>query len=149
MKKQLSKVFAIVVMFLATSVNVSADTDKVVEVSQLPAQSQQILKQHFAQKKVAIAKADWDWFSKNYDVVFTDGCKVEFDGDGKWTSIDCRRSTVPVKLIPAQILTKVQEMYPSITITEIERDRRGYDVSLSNGLDIEFNTNIQVVDVDK
>ncbi len=149
MKKQLSKVFAIVVMFLATSVNVSADTDKVVEVSQLPAQAQQILKQHFAQKKVAIAKSDWDWFSKGYDVVFTDGCKVEFDGNGNWTNIDCRRSTVPVKLIPTQILTKVQEMYPSITITEIERDRRGYDVSLSNGLDLEFNTKFQVVDVDK
>ncbi len=149
MKKQLSKLFAIVAVLLATSVNATADNDKVVEVTQLPAQAQQILKQHFAEKKVAIAKSEWDWFSKGYDVVFTDGCKVEFDNDGNWTNIDCRRSAVPVKLIPTQIVAKVRELYPTLTITEIERDRKGYDVSLSNGLDIEFNNKFQIFDVDK
>ncbi len=149
MKKQLSKLFAIVAMLLTTSVNATADTDKVIEVSQLPAQAQQTLKQHFSQKKVAIAKAEWDWFSKSYDIVFTDGSKVEFDSDGNWTNIDCRRSMVPLKLIPSQIVTKVKEMYPDMNVTEIEREKRGYEVTLSNGLELKFSKSFQVVDIDK
>ncbi len=149
MKKQLSKLFAIVAVLLATSVNATADNDKVVEVSQLPALAQQTLKQHFTKNKVAIAKMETDWFSKSYDVVFTDGGKVEFDSKGNWTSIDCGRGTVPAKLVPAKVASKIKELYPSMTITEIEHDKRGYEVRLSNGLEIDFDKNFRIVDVDK
>lgn len=125
-----------------------ADTDKPISVNQLPAAAQQVLTKHFSDKKVALAKKETGIFDLSYDVIFTNGDKVEFDRSGNWTEIDCKYTAVPAALIPSAIAKHVKENYPDKKIVQIEKDRKNYDVELSGGLELTFNHKFQVIDID-
>lgn len=130
------------------SATANADNDKPIEISQLPATAQQVIKNNFADKKVAMAKMETGIFEKSYDVIFTNGEKIEFDRNGNWTDISCKLSAVPTALIPAAIRTYAKNNYPDTKILKIEKDRGEYEIKLSNGLEITFNKNFQVIDID-
>ena len=87
-------------------------------------------------------------FEKPYGVVFNNGEKVEFDRRGNWTEINCKMSSVPAALVPAKITQYVKSTYPGTKILEIEKDDNQYEVKLSNRLEVTFNRNFQVVDID-
>ncbi|MBR6195426.1 MAG: PepSY-like domain-containing protein, partial [Prevotella sp.] len=51
--------------------------------------------------------------------------------------------------IPEQIKAGVEKTFPGAVIVKIDRDRRGtYDVKLNNGMELEFNSYFQVIDID-
>lgn len=124
-----------------------ADNDKPISVSQLPAKAQQVIKKNFASKKIAVVVQD-GMINKSYDVMFTNGDKVEFNRNGEWTEIDCRRTTVPTALIPSAIKTYVTQNYPDAKVLKIEKDGSECEVKLSTGMEITFNKNYQAIDID-
>lgn len=124
-----------------------ADNDKPISVSQLPAKAQQVIKKNFASKKIAVVVQD-GMINKSYDVMFTNGDKVEFNRNGEWTEIDCRRTMVPTALIPSAIKTYVTQNYPDAKVLKIEKDGSEYEVKLSTGMEITFNKNYQAIDID-
>lgn len=126
-----------------------ADDDKPIQVTQMPQRAQQFIKDHFSGNSVALAKMESDFFSKSYDVIFTDGNKVEFDSKGEWTDINCKYSQVPTAVIPAAIQTYVSKQYPNATIQVIEKDSRYYEVKLSNGWEVKFDKSFNVIDIDR
>ena len=75
-------VFLLVCLFTLQTV-ARADDDKPIQVTQMPQPAQQFIKQHFADSKVALAKMESDFFYKSYEVIFTNGNKVEFGKNGK------------------------------------------------------------------
>ena len=103
-----------------------------------------MLKQYFANKVPLVITMDWD----DYTIVYDSGEKVEFDKQGNWKDIDCRSSFVPTELIPEQIKANIKTSFPGTTIIKLDRNRRGYEVKLNNGLEIEFNRDYQVIDID-
>lgn len=123
---------------------VMADNDRVITFDQLPAQAQALLKKHFADKTPLIVTVDWD----DYKVMYQSGEKVEFNKKGDWKEFDCKVSNVPTELIPEQIKTNVKTTFPGAIIIKLSRDRRGYEVKLNNGLELEYNKKFQVVDID-
>ena len=144
----MKKLFLAVVAMFAMSTLVMADNDKPVTVNQLPAKAQTFLTTYFKDAKVALATQETELFSKSYDVVFNNGDKVEFDKSGEWTEVRCRLTGVPAELVPAPIAEYVKNMYPDTQILQIERDTRGYEIKLSNRLEITFNKQMQPVDID-
>lgn len=148
MKNILKIMIVALIATITVSVSAIADNDKPINVTQLPAVAQQVIKSHFGGKKVALAKQESGIIDKKYDVVFTDGSKIEFDRKGQWTEIDCRKSAVPTKLVPAAITKQVKANYAGQTIVRIEKDRNEYEVKLSNGIEITFNGKFQVIDID-
>ncbi|MBO4722194.1 MAG: PepSY-like domain-containing protein [Muribaculaceae bacterium] len=124
--------------------NAKADHDQVIAYSQLPANAQAMLKQHFADKVPLVITMDWD----DYTIVYDSGEKVEFDKQGEWKEINCRTSFVPTALIPEQIKANVKTSFPGTTIIKLDRNLRGYEVKLNNGLEIEYNRSFQVIDID-
>ena len=70
--------YCLVCLFTLQTV-VWADDDKPIQVNQLPQTAQTFIKTHFPDNKVAMAKMETDWFDKSYDVIFTNGDKLEFD----------------------------------------------------------------------
>ena len=95
-------VFLLVCLFTLQTV-ARADDDKPIQVTQMPQAAQQFIKQHFADSKVALAKMESEFFYKSYEVIFTNGNKVEFDKKGEWTEIDCKHTVVPIATIPTAI----------------------------------------------
>lgn len=128
---------------LTMSMSMMADNDRVITFEQLPAPAQTLLKKYFADKVVLIATVDFD----DYKVMYQSGEKIEFDKKGNWKELDCKTSAVPTDLIPEQIMTHPKATFPDAIIIKLDRDRRGYEVKLSNGLEIEYNKKFQVVDI--
>ena len=127
-----------------------AGNDKPIQVSELPQKAQQFIKKHFADQSVAMAKMETEFMDKSYDVIFTNGDKVEFDKKGKWTSVDCKHAQVPAEVIPVDVQKYVTRNYPDAKILKIEvTDRKGYEIDLSNGFDIEFDKKMNVIDIDR
>lgn len=146
MKKMIFLFVSLFVMNLA----VFADNDKPIQVTEMPKEAQSFVKSHFANQSVAVAKVETDFFDKTYDVIFTNGDKVEFDKKGNWTKVDCEHTQVPQTVIPAAIQQYVSKNYPDAKVVKIEKtDRKGFDVDLSNGFDIEFDKKMRVVEIDR
>ena len=61
---------------------------------------------------------------------------------------DCRREAVPSVIVPQQIREFVTAKYPNQKIVGVSRDRRGYDVQLSNGYELGFDRKFRLVDFD-
>ena len=125
-----------------------ADTDKPIQVGQLPTKAQRFITTYFKKHKVAFAKMESDLFYKSYDVIFTNGEKLEFDRSGDWTEVNCRVNGVPVPIIPSEIASYVQSTYPGEKILKIERDKKEYEVLLSNKWEITFDDKLRVIDID-
>lgn len=127
---------------------VKADDDKPIAVDDLPAKALSFIKTHFAGQKVSYAKMESDFFDKNYDVVFINGQKAEFDKNGEWKEIDCKYSAVPATIIPEAIKKQISEQYPGETVIKIERYKKGYEIKLKNKLELKFNSDFQLTGID-
>ena len=127
-------VFLLVCLFTLQTV-ARADDDKPIQVTQMPQPAQQFIKQHFADSKVALAKMESDFFYKSYEVIFTNGNKVEFGKNGNWEEVNCKYTSVPTAIIPT-------------TILKIERDKKEYEVQLSNRVELKFDLKFNLIDID-
>lgn len=137
--------FLLMAMVMTMSLTMSADDDdRVITYDQLPQTAQSFLKQNFSKKVPLIVTANWE----DYTIVYESGEKVEFDRNGNWKDIECRTSKVPADLVPDQINAYLNQNYPGKIVVKLERRRMGYEVRISNGMEIEFNRNFQVIDVD-
>ena len=145
MKKLL--ILAAAVFALGTS-TVSADNDRPISVSELPEKAQQFIRQHFPNAKVSFAKMERELFDTTYEVIFTSSSKVEFLKNGDWKEVDCKYSTVPAAIIPQQIAQYVSQYYPDTSVVQIDRDKRDYEVKLTNGLELTFDLKFNLIDID-
>ena len=148
MKKTIKRLVLSLVCILTVSATALADNDRPVNVNQLPQTAQQVIKKQFAGSKIALAKQESDMFGKSFDVIFTNGNKIEFDRSGNWTDIDCKRSAVPTSLIPTQIRNYVNKSYSGQKVIQIERDRKNYEVKLSGGIELTFDKKFKLIDID-
>ena len=91
-----------------------------------------------------------------YDVTLSDYTQISFEGNlfGKldWDEVDCRHAntntTVPAALVPAEITNLVNKLHGSQSIAKIAKDDRGWDIALTNGIELEFDKRFNVVDMD-
>lgn len=140
-------VLTVIVVILTLSV-ACAGNDRPISVEQLPQKAQQFLKSYYPKVGVAYAKEDVEVMSKEYEVVLTDGSKMEFAADGEWKSVECKHNAVPMDIVPQQIKSYVEKNYPEVLITKIDRDRYEYEVSLSNRLELTFNKEFKLIEID-
>lgn len=124
------KVILLLVVMMTMGFQAKADHDQVIPFNQMPEAAQAFLKQHFANKVPLVVTVDWD----DYTIRYESGEKVEFDKNGNWKEIDCRSSLVPTELIPEVIKTNIASTFTGAMILKIDRNRRGYEVKLNNGL---------------
>lgn len=128
--------------------NVSADNYQPISYSQLPHKAQSFLTTYFPNVKISLARKEIDVLELNYDVIFTDGSKVEFDRKGDWTEVDCVANPLPEGIVPAAITKVAKDRYPAAKATKIERDHREYEVKLNNRVELTFNKSMQLIDID-
>lgn len=108
--------------------------------SALPVDAQTFLKTHFTGQEPTYIIEDKETFSKDYKVQFANNIEVEFDRKGNWEEVDGNHTVIPVSIIPKTIATYVKTNFPNTTITKIDKGTWGYEVNLSNGLELEFNS---------
>lgn len=145
----MKKMFLSLLVMMLAVVPMMADNDKIITREELPEQAQMFLTKHFEKADVLYAKAERDMgVVTSYDVVLDGNVKVEFNRSGEWTSVDCERGQVPDSLLPQGVLDYVKKKFAKAYVVEIERDRMGYEVKLSNDLDLDFDKNGKFLRVD-
>lgn len=144
----MKKLFLLLVSVFTMQVAM-ADNDKPVTFEQLPQAAQQFIRQNFADREIAFSKMEKEWFDTSYDVLFTNGDKLEFDKKGQWKEMYCKFTSVPEKAVPAPIVKFVNDKYPGVKILVIEKDRYEYEVRLSNFWEITFDLQFNVIDMDQ
>jgi len=145
MKKLL---FTLIGLFMMCATATFAGNEKTIKVTQLPLTSQQFINRHFAKSKVALAKMESGIFTKSYEVIFANGNKVDFDSKGNWEEIDCKASSVPSTVVPSRITEYVKAHYPGTKIIKIEKDSKGYELKLSSRMELKFDQNFNLTDID-
>lgn len=138
----------LLIVFVASLFSLTACAyEKPIEVNQLPATAIEFVKTYFGDATVALAKEEMDDFTKTYEVVFSKGGKVEFDSKGEWESVECPMG-LPAGIVPAPIMDYVSKTYPAQKVLKIDKGRRDYEVELDNLLELKFNLQFQLMDID-
>lgn len=145
----MKKLFLSLVIAMLAVTPMLADNDKMITREELPKKAQLFLTKHFAGVEVLYAKAERDMgIVTSYDVVLDGNMKVEFNRSGEWTNVDCEHSKVPNSILPQGVLDYLSTKFAKAHVVEIEKNMMGYDVKLSNDLDLEFNADGKFLRVD-
>ena len=130
---------ALVAVFTLTNCAQAKDT-YAHDASVLPKAAQTTLAKNF-KAKVSLVKIDKDFGRiSEYEVILMDGTEISFDRDGNWENVEVNNDkSVPSAFIPAAIANFVKQQQPGQRIVGIDKERRGYDVELSNGIDLKFD----------
>ena len=139
MKKTFLTLFLMTTMFGAAYAD---GREKPTSVDKLPQAAQEFL-------TVAYAVEEQKYTGKEYEVVYTDRTEIEFRSDGQWESVGRKYSPVPASIVPQPIQTFVSgSNYPGQFIRQIDRNAYTWEVELSNGLEIKFDNQFNVIDID-
>ncbi len=115
----------------------------------MPQQITAFIQQNFPGQTISFATKDLEITGWQYDVVLADGTQIDFDTDKMWDKIQCTMSNpVPTALIPAPITTHLQTNFPDAMVLKIDKERNGYEVELANGLELKFNQQGALMEVD-
>ena len=126
-----------------------ADNDRPITLDKLPAAAQTFLKTHFADLTLAYAVEDPKFVGSEYEVTYTDRTEVEFRPNGEWSSVERRYAAVPASIVPAQISAYVaKSSFSNQYIKKVERDAYTWEIELSNGIEIKFDREFHVIDID-
>ncbi|MCI9286240.1 MAG: hypothetical protein HFJ91_10755 [Muribaculaceae bacterium] len=116
------------------------DDDKYISATELPKVAQEFISQYYPADKVLSVELDKDHSTVTYDVKLASGHEVEFDSAGQWIDLDAPAgASVPEALIPEAIARYVTDNFPAYLVNELTRTARGYDVELTNGLELPFD----------
>ncbi len=110
------------------------------DASVLPAAAQSTIKTH-CKGKVNLVKIDKTLGRVDeYEVILTDGTEIDFDRNGNWTSVEVgANASVPSGFVPEGVANYVKQNHKGQRIVGIDRERRGYEVELSNGIEMKFD----------
>ena len=75
-----------------------------------------------------------------YEVILTDGSEISFDKNGNWQEIDVPKGkAVPNGFVPKSITDYVKKTHSGQKVVSIDKDKGGYSIELSNGIDMKFD----------
>ena len=123
------------------SFGLAAAQDKKVEFNDLPADAINFVRQYFLVADITSVWKDTDYNDEEYSVIFKDGLKVEFNGEGDWKEIKVHRGKVPDHVVPEKILAHVKATFPFESIKEVSRSlkHKKYEVGLTDGQELKFD----------
>lgn len=126
----------IVAIIAGFALTACGDDDEPASAANLPAEAKSFLATYFPKAELVRAVKDDD----DYEITLTNGFKIEFTHQGQWTDVDAPAGqTVPSGYYPGEIDTYVAGMGINQGINEISRDSQGYEVELTNGIELHFS----------
>lgn len=133
-----TNLFAVIVCLFASTAICNAE-DMPIPAAQLPAAAKTFVQQNFPGKTIAYAEKDTEFMKTKYEVSLNDGTQIDFDKAGNWDKVDCHMVAVPAALVPAAIQQYVNTNFAGTVVVKIDKERHGYDVELSNDIELKFN----------
>lgn len=143
------RVFLAIILLCLLSETVQAQKAQKVHLNDLPEKARSFIQKNFSQEKIKdILKETEDLLDIEYKVSFPDKLKIKFDRRGDWKEVDGNRHAIPTRFIPESILVYITKRFPNNSVVKIEKDRKSYEVEISNGLELEFDTDGKFIKID-
>lgn len=145
----IKKILLAFIAIIGMTVTASAADAYAHDASVLPKAAQTILSNNF-KAKVTVVKIEKD-FGKvsEYETILSDGTEVSFDRNGNWKNVEVSANgSVPAFFIPKAISEFIKKEQPKQKVIGIEKKRNGYEVELTNGVDMKFNSQGQFLRYD-
>ena len=140
--------FPLICVLISTACSFDGDKTQI-DVQQLPQQVTKFISTKFKGQKIKYATKEKAGNALKYEVLLVNGTEIEFDNNGNWTEIDGNSKALPNSFIPQAIRNYVKANYKGQAIKEIKRNPNGYEIELSNEVEIKFNKNFKAVKIDK
>ncbi|VFB13718.1 Protein of uncharacterised function (DUF2874) [Bacteroides heparinolyticus] len=119
------------------------------DAKQLPLVARNFINRHFTKPQIHYIKIESEILqNKKYEVQLADFTEIDFDKQGNWLEVDCKKAAIPAALIPTSIQEYVKTNFPREIITKIERERSGMKIELSNDYSLKFNKKGKFVSID-
>ena len=138
----------VIVISLMAIVCISKADNKPVKFEKLPAAAQKFVKENFADNTVVLVTKDDDIVAPDYEVTLDNATVLQFSNTGALEKIEAYKAGVPQYLIPKKIQEYVSATYPEVFYREYEIERGRYEVKLSNGLELTFNSAFTLIEID-
>lgn len=117
------------------------------EVTTLHESADAFLKTHFQSQ--AIHELDIDPNDRDmYDVELADGTELEFDRNGELLKMESD-SGLPLTALPLGMGAYINANYPDVNAVEFEKERNGFEIELSNGSELKFDTQGKFLRIDR
>ncbi|MFA7616779.1 MAG: PepSY-like domain-containing protein [Weeksellaceae bacterium] len=149
--KTILAVLAIGLMTACNNDDDNSNSGTPIDYGDLPAASRAMLETNFPDATlVSATKLDQPEANGTlYKTFLSNQYEVDFDADGGWTGVFGNGNPVPDDLVLQTILDYVAQNYPSpIYIEEIEREDGGWEVELSNDIDLYFDAEGNFISAD-
>ena len=147
--------FSIIMLTIGVGIVITAcDIDEeLISTDELPLNSKSFLNTYFNSAKIILAEKDIENSSRwEYEVKLDNGIEISFDGQGEWQNVESRndhKALPNYEFIDTIILDYVLTNYPEAGINGIDRQINGFDVELTNGVDLEFNSEGNFLRIDR
>ena len=136
------KLLAFFPIFLGVWMLSSCDDEKKIDFGDLPSEARSFIENYFPSADILSIVQEKEDGRKEYQVKLSNGTDMEFDEDGEWTNIECYFSPLPTGILPANVITKVEELHPEAYINGVEKELGGY-VTDADGIDWDMRFNAQ------
>ena len=143
----MKRIIALILSLSVFALSAKAD-DKPIDYEQLPAAARAFIQSDFASLSISFITRDADLLDTTYDVHFTNGLKLEFNSKGEWKEISNATALIDTKYIPKEILASIASRWPDAGIKKIERYRQGYEIELTNRLELKYDKHFRLVEID-
>jgi len=116
----------------------SKDAD-VVEPSELPTAVTSFLNAYYPGQDIMRSVLTTGKDAK-YEIRLRNGHEIDFNTNGEWIDVDAPKGeSIPAGIAPVAIVDYIVANYSGQNINEISKETFGYDVELTNGVDLEFD----------
>lgn len=141
------KKLAIILAVLCAFALVASADDRPVTYEQLPAPAKTFINEYYSGVKVSFVSKDDDFVRPDYSVMLSNGVKLEFASSGALKKISCSKG-IDASIIPEPIRDYVGRHYPGAGYVEYEIGRRSYEIVLTNRMELKFNSNFNLIEID-
>ena len=111
-----------------------------VQLSSIPQNAQNFIKQHFANVKVTFIERDWD----DIEVYLENGTQIDFFPNGDWKEVKCY-GNMPATILPPNVMNTVRNTYPNAAIIKIEKQFTTFEIKLNNMMELYIDGNGQLL----
>lgn len=150
MKNLITKaILAVAVVFTMASCD---KYEELISTEELPVVSKTFIGEYFESAKIISTIKDTENSGLEYEVKLDNGVDINFDSEGLWQEVEARndKAALPnTAFILPSIVEYVTVNYPTVGINGIDREVNGFDIELTNDVDLEFDREGNFVRIDK
>jgi uncharacterized protein YuzE len=142
------KMLIILITTILAMLGIISCKDTIVPAEKMPSVAKSFVEEYFPGTPVSYVKKEPKLTGAAYEIVLQDGTEIEFNSKGEWNKVDCKRKAVPAKLIPATITDYVNNNFPGQFIVKIAKEHFGTEIELDNDLELKFDKNGKLMNID-